>query len=119
MSFRKNKFNVAPKEKRTFQGIVFDSLGEMERYLFLVDMKRSGHIQGEIQRQVPYRLVVNNILVCKYVADFVYTVRGVEIVEDFKGFMTPTAALKNKLFAALFDRNITIIKKPKDTSLFL
>ena len=56
-------------------------------------------IQGiAFQRQVRYPLTVNGVLIATYIADFLV---GEEVVE-VKGFWTPLAKLKWKLFCALY-----------------
>lgn len=54
------------------------------------------------ERQVPFRLEVNGVLICKYVVDFLvrYADGRRELVE-VKGYWTPEAKLKKKLFEAL------------------
>ena len=45
--FRKlHKYNVASKERRTTDGITFDSMAEMRRYLELKMLEKSGVISG-------------------------------------------------------------------------
>lgn len=92
---RKNKFGA---KRVTVAGEAFDSQAEAKRYDVLRLMERAGEI-GAIKRQVRYRLEVNGVHVCDYVADFVYRARGDErdTVEDCKGFRTPAYKLKAKL----------------------
>lgn len=112
----RNKYGVAPKAMRTgADGIVYDSAGEMARHQFLKLMQKQGRIDGLILRQVTYPLAVNDILVCKYIADFVYKLpSGETVVEDFKGVMTSVASLKSKLFYACTGTKINIVKKPNE-----
>lgn len=93
----------------------FDSKGELERYAFLRLVQQAGQIVSPIQRQVSYRLVVNDKLVCQYRADFVYTrADGIEVTEDFKGFETAEFKLKEKLFFAVFGFKISVVKNIKE-----
>lgn len=75
-------------QKTVQEGMAFDSKGEAGRFRELQLLEKTGEIWG-LHRQVNYDIVVNGILIAKYVADFVYA-RGPEItVEDWKG--GPTA----------------------------
>jgi hypothetical protein len=51
---RRNKYNVAPKEDRTFDGIIFSSVKEMDYYKDLKILKRAEEIKGFL-RQMPIR----------------------------------------------------------------
>jgi Protein of unknown function (DUF1064) len=84
-------------------GVRFSSKREAERWKQLVLLQASGRI-SELQRQVPFRLEVNGILICRYYADFCYRQDGRRVIEDAKGFRTPTYQLKCKLMAALGNR---------------
>jgi len=120
---RRNKYNVAPKEQRTARdGTVFDSKAELNRYEDLKLWQLSGDIRN-LKRQVEYKLVVNGVLIGKYTADFDYEkkhgVRGleyvthdnwIEVTEDVKGAMTRAAALRIKLFEALYGRKVNIVR---------
>lgn len=101
----RSKFNVDKNTlKRTYDGIVFDSVLEMKFYRDVVLPKlESGEIQGyELQR--PYILIegfVHNgkkINPITYVADFVLKYDGREEVIDTKGMPDSVAILKRKLF---------------------
>lgn len=59
-----------------------------------------------MQRQVRFPLEVNGVLVCHYVADFVYVEAGRRVVEDAKGFRTPIYKLKRRLMLALHNVEI-------------
>lgn len=107
-----HKYRVAPKERRTApDGTVFDSLGEMKRYHDLLLLVKSQEI-SDMRRQVVYPLSVNGMLICKFVADFVYMKSGNEIVEDFKGMRTPVFNLKKKLMKAIYGIDILITGSP-------
>ena len=104
---QRSKYNVdlADKEKRTFEGIVFDSMGEMKMYRdYLLPQLHDGIIT-EIQRQVTYELQEGFTHEGKkerpitYVADFVVTYAdGKTTVYDFKGMPDSLAKIKRKLF---------------------
>lgn len=74
----------------------FDSKMEYRRYLDLTMMERAGVISN-LRRQVKYPIVIDGVLVCTYVADFVYLQDGQEVVEDSKGYRTPEYRQKKRL----------------------
>lgn len=105
---RKNrtKYNVSKNnEKRTADGIVFDS--ELEKRYYC-DVIKKGVEEGTItdwQRQVKYTLQPafkrggKTIPAIKYSADFVITYSdGQTVVLDVKGMATSDALLKRKMF---------------------
>ena len=103
-------------------GLVFDSLLEYRRWRELLLLERAGKIQG-LQRQVSFELIpaqyeeiptgeyyvrgekkgqekIKRVCVERsvcYVADFVYTEDGKQVVEDSKGFETKDFIIKRKL----------------------
>lgn len=85
------------------EGRVHDSGKEYRRWCELQLRERAGEIRS-LRRQVPYALVVNDVLVCQYVADFAYDEGEAEIVEDVKSPQTrakPEYRIKLKLMQAL------------------
>ncbi len=86
-------------------GFTFDSKKAAARYLVLKEMQAAGEISN-LRRQVSYKLTTNGILVCRYRADFVYILDGVEIVEDVKGRLTDVYKLKKKWMAAEYGISI-------------
>ncbi len=97
---RTNKYG---NKKWELDGQVFDSQREARRYQELRWLLRMGLISN-LQRQVPYELlptqkrggkVVERPV--KYIADFVYTENGEEVVEDAKGMRTKDYVIKRKL----------------------
>lgn len=106
-----NKYN---NNKITIDGITFDSLKEANRYSELLLLQRAGAIQ-DLRRQVKYILIPvqrepdivgkkggirkGKLLEreCAYIADFVYTENGVQVVEDTKGLKTKEYIIKRKL----------------------
>ena len=107
---RKNKYNA--KKVHAF-GKKFDSQGEYKRALFLMDCEKQGLIQN-LEYQIPYKIVINDVKVCSYIADFRYMYNGKVVVEDFKGMVTPIFKLKAKLIKACYDIDIKVKKKPTD-----
>lgn len=123
MKPRNGKFNARPV---WIDGHRFPSKGEGERYVFLRGLARDGVIH-DLRLQVRYvfaepvyesrigargkpvrgRQVLSGIA---YVADFVYTVEGREVVEDYKGMETPEFKIKERL---MYDRYGIRLYKPK------
>jgi hypothetical protein len=82
---RRNKFNA--RKVTDASGAVHDSTKEFRRWQELQLRERAGEITG-LRRQVPFALVVNDVLVCSYEADAVYTEGAALIVEDTKSEIT-------------------------------
>ena len=99
---KKNKYNNI---KTIVDGITFDSEKEAMRYGELKLLEKA-RIVSNLRLQVKYDIVINNIKVCSYIADFVYIQDGKEIVEDVKGMKTTIYVLKKKLMFAVFGINI-------------
>lgn len=94
---RRRKYRNVPCE---VDGFRFDSKREADRWLVLKAMEAAGEIKG-LRRQCPVPVEVRGVLVCVYVADFVYLTRaGREVVEDVKGYRTAIYKLKKKLVRA-------------------
>lgn len=101
-------------KKLTVGGITFDSKTEASRYRDLYFLEKAGKISN-LQRQVKFILipaqyepdtvgkrggVKRGKLIereCSYVADFIYTEDGKQVVEDTKGFRTADYKIKRKL----------------------
>lgn len=90
-------------KKWELDGQTFDSQHEARRYQELRWLLKMGLISN-LQRQVAYELlpsqkrggkVVERPV--KYIADFVYTENGEEVVEDAKGMRTKDYVIKRKL----------------------
>lgn len=105
------KFGNIPAE---YDGIRFDSQREMARYAALRLLEKGGMIR-DLRRQVriplhgrdgPLRFPSKRTAV--YVADFVYfdIPKGVEVIEDSKGFETAEFKLKRAILAA---QGITVV----------
>jgi hypothetical protein len=102
------------KKKRPKYGNVktngFDSKKEFARWQQLQNMLAAGAIY-ELDRQVKYRIEVNGVHVCDFIADFRYkrTVDGREVVEDVKSAITRknrAYRIKYKLMRAVFGIDI-------------
>ena len=106
-----NKKTVTP------DGVKFDSRAEARRWGHLCMQLRAGEI-SELRRQVAYELVpavkysdasrVKQAI--RYVADFVYVEKGVEVIEDVKGVLTPEFKLKRHLMKALLGLEVRLVK---------
>ena len=90
-------------------GIRFDSVKEANRWHTLRLLERAGYIR-DLKRQVriplegkagPIRFKPSN-RAAVYVADFAYhdVPKGVDVIEDTKGFQTPEFKLKRAVLAA-------------------
>lgn len=89
-------------KKTEVDGIKFDSRKEATRYGYLkIDPEVS-----DLQLQVSFPITINGILICRYVADFVYFRSGVQVVEDVKGVRTAVFILKKKLMKAVHNIDI-------------
>ena len=86
---RGHKYRAQPT---VVDGIRFASKKEARRYSELKLLERAGRITN-LRRQVRYKLVQSVV----YVADFTYEESGENIVEDVKGFKTPTYKQKRRL----------------------
>ena len=94
---RRNKYNVAPKEARTLDGIVFASKHEMMDWAELRLLEKAGVIT-DLKLQPRFKLPADLV----YVADFQYHREGKTIVQDSKGVRTPVYKMKLKLFKATY-----------------
>jgi hypothetical protein len=101
-------------KKVTIDGITFDSQKEAKRFRELRLLERAGKVT-DLKRQVTFLLIPcqyepDTIGVrggvkrgkllereVSYVADFVYTENGKQVVEDTKGFKTKDYIIKRKL----------------------
>ena len=98
---RCGKFNAV---KTVVDGVRFDSKLEARRWNELLMLQRAKAIT-DLQRQVPFDLMVNGHHVTRYVADATYTEveTGERIVEDCKSpaTLTPEFRIKAKLLEAI------------------
>lgn len=91
--------------KKAVDGIIFDSVKESERYLYLRHLEKAGEI-SELRLQVIFKIFVQGELICEYRADFTYRDQqtGNLVVEDVKSKYTstlPVYRLKKKLMWAV------------------
>lgn len=93
---KRSKYGVAPKEERTWDGIVFASKHEMQRYLHLKMLERAGIIKN-LQLQTKLELSVNGRRIGEYRPDFQYDdLDGRTTYEDAKGVATALFKWKKK-----------------------
>ncbi len=98
-------------KKVEFRGMKFDSIGERDRYICLLQDQEQGRIIN-LDRQVKFPLTSNGVIVCHYIADFTYEFPDkTKIVEDYKGVLTDTFQLKAKMFKACYGFDILITKR--------
>lgn len=98
-----NKYNVTPT---VIDGVRFASKKEGNRYLELKQLTQAGVI-SDLELQPKFSCVVNDHLVCNYIADFRYKENGGgQVVEDVKGYKKGGAyahyRTKVKLVKALY-----------------
>lgn len=101
-------------KKVKYNGIVFDSKKECNRYCELRLLERAGKIQG-LEMQKTFELIpsqrINGKVVERpvtYKADFTYTENGKRVIEDTKGFKTKDYIIKRKLM--LYIHGIKIVE---------
>lgn len=92
-----SKYNAVPTMRN---GIRFASKKEAARDVELCLLMKAGAIRN-LERQPKFPLIVNGQKVCVYVGDWAYFENDKRVVEDCKGFKTPTYRLKRKLLLAL------------------
>lgn len=113
----KSKFNVdmskKGKDKRTYQGIVFDSELEFKVYTkYLLPLKESGVVknitlQPKFELQPKFTKNGKNIRPINYVADFEIEYSNGQIeVWDVKGMALSDAKIKRKLFDYVYPDKI-------------
>ena len=96
----------------TVDGVRFDSRGEARWYAGLQLRERAGEIR-DLQRQVPFELVVNGEKIGRYVADAVWWEGGTQHVADFKGFDTVDSRRKRKLVRALYGIEVEVVRSAR------
>lgn len=84
-------------------GLTHDSKREYRRWCELQLRERAGEI-SQLRRQVVFDLIINGVLVCRYVADATYVESGATVVEDTKSEPTRKKRdyrIKRKLMHAI------------------
>lgn len=121
-------FKRKPEYLRTSpDGIKHASVEEKERWCKLLFDQKMGLIRG-LRRQVAYPLEIDENRavrtpsgrIAKYTADFVYSRPStdkngapiwVEVIEDHKGYMDTTAALRIAVFEGIYGKTVYIHKR--------
>ena len=103
---------VCQPKRPVVDGIKVHSAHEAKVYGELKLLERAGKIKN-LQRQISYKLIVNGVKVCTYVADFTYTDATKDgeqfVMLDAKQFLTPVYRIKKALMLALY--GITIVER--------
>lgn len=106
MQARRSKFGNI---KTSVDGLVFDSKREATFYSNLKLLERARLVRN-IRRQVVYALIVNEVHICNYRADFVGEEADGGVWEpavwDVKGYRTREYLLKKKLMKAVYGIDI-------------
>ena len=91
-------------------GVRFGFKKEANRDAELRLLQRAGHITN-LQRQVPFDLIVDGVKVGKYIADWTYTRRKpiCFVVDDCKGVRTPLFNLKWKIMHAQYRKYVFVL----------
>ena len=87
--------------RTSVDGITFASKREANRYAALKIELLAGEIT-DLELQKPFRLDVNGVHICDYIADFVYRRDGVQVTEDAKGKATELYRIKKALMRAIY-----------------
>lgn len=103
--------------KTTVGAVTFDSKAEARRHAELLLLERAGQICG-LRRQVAFELVPGVKFAgaararpaIRYTADFVYTERDKQVIEDVKGVETPEFRIKRHLLLALHGLEVRVTK---------
>ena len=114
---KKTAAKYGNKKSVAADGTKFDSRAEHRRWVHLCHLQAAGMISS-LRREVPYELVKSVKFndasrvkpAIRYVADFVYVEKGMEVIEDVKGVLTPEFKLKRHLMKALLGLEVRIVK---------
>ena len=114
---KKTAAKYGNKKSVAADGTKFDSRAEHRRWVHLCHLQAGGLI-SDLRRQVAYELVKSVKYhgasrakpAIRYVADFVYVEKGVEVIEDVKGALTPEFKLKRHLMKALLGLEVRLTK---------
>jgi len=98
---RGNKFNA---KSCMYNGVLYHSKREAGKAADLDLLVKAGEIKSWT-RQVKIPLDVNGYHICNYICDFkvVHNNKSVEFIE-VKGYWTPVARLKAKMFKAIYPK---------------
>jgi hypothetical protein len=113
---KRGRYVVSAPERRTSNGIVFDSQAEMRRFHDLKIQERLGEIErGSIELQPRFELVVNGVKISSYRCDFCYRRApvGTVVFEELKSDGTAREKdwrLRRKLAEAIYGVTITEVR---------
>jgi len=95
-------------------GHTHDSKIEAGRCDELREMEAKGEIT-HLTQQPAFTIRVNDVVICKYIADFGYRMAdsGLHIVADVKGMITPVFRLKQKLVEASYPGTVITLWPPR------
>ena len=98
MTFTRNKYNAI---KQTYNGEIFDSKKELNRFMELEILLRAREI-SDLEVHPKFDLMVNGVKIGRYTADFRYKKGSDVIVEDVKSRATKTRdyVLRKKILAS-------------------
>jgi hypothetical protein len=104
-----SKFSNIPTR---VDGVTFHSKLEAGRYQELKAMQQAGLIR-DLELQPRFRLEVNGVEVCTYVADFRYVdvQSGETVVEDAKGVVTDVYRMKARLMVACLGIEVQEVRR--------
>lgn len=88
---------------------IFASKKEFEHFLLLKQREKQGEIK-DLQRQVSFRINVNDQYIGRYTPDFVYfdVKKNRFIAHETKGYKTRDYVLRAKLFKAIYTKYIFV-----------
>lgn len=92
--------------------LCMDSKAEATRYAELRLMERYGDI-GPVEVHPRFPCIVNDVLVCTYIADFAYADRSGRVIEDCKGnrdYQDTASGVRRKLAEALHGFKVRIVE---------
>lgn len=103
--------------KTVVGGVAFDSRREAARWQELQMLERAGQIR-DLRRQVAFELVpgvkfagaARKKPALRYTADFVYTERDKQVIEDVKGVETREFRMQRHLLLALHGLEVRVTK---------
>jgi hypothetical protein len=80
---KRGRYPRVPKERRIYNGIQFDSLAEMRRYIDLDRLQMAGEISG-LEPHPQYEARIAGELFCRCTLDNRYVKNGETIIEEIK-----------------------------------
>ena len=99
-----NKYN---NKRVLYSGILFASMKERDRYIYLREMEKQGRIK-QLDQIIPKNDIFRAVY---YIADFVYSRDGEKIVEDVKGYRKGVAYNLFKIKQKLMYHVLNIVVK--------